>query len=76
MGMKVSISLPDEDLEFLDEYSRAVGYTSRSAAVHAAVRLLRSATLGDAYADAWAEWSASDDADLWDRTVSDGLVSG
>jgi len=72
--MKVSISLPDDDIAFLDEYSRSHGHPSRSAAVHAAVRLLRSATLGDAYADAWAEWSASGDAALWDEAVGDGAV--
>ncbi len=74
--MKLSVSLPDEDVEFLDEYAEEHGHRSRSAALHAAVRMLRSATLGDAYADAWAEWSDSADADLWGGTSSDGLVDG
>jgi hypothetical protein len=38
------------------------------------VRILRSSKLADAYADAWAHWDQSDEADAWDRTVSDGLV--
>lgn len=74
--MKLSVSLPNEDVEFLDEFARSVGHPSRSAAVHAAVRLLRSATLGEAYADAWAEWSESDDAALWGRASDDGLGVG
>ena len=39
--MKVSVSLPDDDVEFLDAYARSQGIESRSAVVHKAVRLLR-----------------------------------
>ena len=35
--MKVSVSIPDEDVRFLDEYARDQGLDSRSAAVHRAV---------------------------------------
>ena len=52
--MKVSVSLPSDDVEFLDEYAKTHGYDSRSAVVHAAVRMLRSAKLGDAYEQVWA----------------------
>ena len=72
--MKISVSLPDEDVAFLDSYARSQGFQSRSAVVHTAVRMLRSSKLGDAYADAWREWEESDDAELWDRTASDGLA--
>jgi Arc/MetJ-type ribon-helix-helix transcriptional regulator len=72
--MKISVSLPDEDVEFLDSYARAQGFESRSAVVHTAVRMLRSSKLGDAYADAWREWEESDDAELWDRIAADGLA--
>lgn len=71
--MKVSVSLPDEDVEFLDRYAASQGIGSRSAAVHKAVRLLRASQLGPAYEDAWAEWNDSTDADLWETAVSDGL---
>jgi Arc/MetJ-type ribon-helix-helix transcriptional regulator len=71
--MKVSVSLPDEDVEFLDAYARSQGIESRSAVVHKAVRLLRASELGPAYEDAWQEWAESDDASLWDSAVSDGL---
>jgi Arc/MetJ-type ribon-helix-helix transcriptional regulator len=74
--MKLSVSLPDEDVEFLDNYARTQGYRSRSAVVHRAVRMLRSSELGEAYADAWAEWSESSEADMWDVTIGDGLATG
>ena len=71
--MKVSVSLPDEDVEFLDRYAASQGIGSRSAVVHKAVRLLRAAELGPAYEEAWAEWAESDDDKLWEATNSDGL---
>jgi Arc/MetJ-type ribon-helix-helix transcriptional regulator len=73
-GMKISISLPDEDVEFLDSYAQSQGYRSRSAVVHSAVSMLRSSKLGDAYADAWQEWEDTGEAELWDRTTADGLA--
>ena len=72
--MKISVSLPDEDVDFLDSYAEAQGYGSRSAVVHTAVRMLRSSKLGDAYADAWREWGESGEAEVWDRATSDGLA--
>ena len=72
--MKISVSLPDDDVEFLDSYALSQGYVSRSAVVHSAVRMLRSSKLGDAYADAWREWEESGDAELWEKTTSDGLA--
>jgi len=74
LGMKISVSLPDEDVDFLDSYAENQGYKSRSAVVHTAVRMLRSSKLGDAYADAWQEWEDSGEAEIWDRAASDGLT--
>ena len=71
--MKVSVSIPDEDVRFLDEYAREQGLESRSAAVHRAVRLLRTAELAEAYQAAWEEWRSSDAA-AWDRTAGDGVA--
>lgn len=71
--MKLSVSLPDEDVEFLDSFAKEQGIESRSAVVHKAVRLLRATQLGDAYAEAWDDWSSSDDAERWDSAVGDGL---
>jgi Arc/MetJ-type ribon-helix-helix transcriptional regulator len=73
--MKVSVSLPAEDVEFLDAYVLAQGVPSRSAALHRAVRLLRANGLTSYYEDAWQEWSDSGDADLWDATAHDGIGS-
>lgn len=71
--MKVSVSLADEDVAFLDEYAISHQVASRSAAVQQAVDLLRSQNLAEAYADAWDEWSASGEAALWESVVGDGL---
>lgn len=71
--MKVSVSLPDEDVEFLDEYAASQGIGSRSAAVQRAVRLLRSSELGPAYEDAWRTWADGEDADVWESVAGDGL---
>ena len=73
--MKVSVSLPGEDVQFLDEYAKEQGLESRSAALHRAVRLLRTAGLGATYEAAWEEWAAEGQADLWESTTRDGLGS-
>jgi Arc/MetJ-type ribon-helix-helix transcriptional regulator len=72
--MKLSVSLPEEDVEFIDNYATEHGVASRSAVVQRAVSLLRSGELGDDYAAAWDEW-ASSDADGWEPTTADGLSS-
>ena len=71
--MKLSISLPDEDVAVLDAYVERTGLPSRSAGLHSAVRMLRYPTLEDDYDNAWEEWSTSGEADAWERTASDGL---
>ena len=71
--MKVSVSLPEDDLEYLDTYAKIKGLESRSAALQKAIRLLRTAELGGAYAAAWEEFAADSDAALWETTVGDGI---
>jgi Arc/MetJ-type ribon-helix-helix transcriptional regulator len=71
--VKLSVSLPDEDVEYLDAYAQTQGLESRSAAVHKAVRLLRASELGAAYEDAWTEWAEGEDAELWDKATADGV---
>ena len=73
--MKLSVSLPDEDIEFLDAYAQEQGIGSRSAAVHKAVRLLRAVELSDEYQQAWNVWNASDEGSVWDGALADGLKS-
>lgn len=70
--MKLSVSLPGDDVAFLDRYAERRGMPSRSAAVHRAVELLRREELGPAYADAWSTW-ATEEADVWEATIADGL---
>jgi Arc/MetJ-type ribon-helix-helix transcriptional regulator len=73
--MKVSISLPEDDVEFLDSYARVQGIESRSAVLHKAVGLLRATQLADAYEEAWDSWASSDDAEAWATVIADGLGS-
>lgn len=72
--MKLSVSLIDEDVAFIDEYARTHATASRSAVLHQAVDLLRASQLADNYEAAWDEWSAGDDAQSWDATAGDGLT--
>ena len=73
--MKLSVSLPDDDVRFLDEYAAQEGIDSRSAVLHRAVGLLKSAGLGRAYELAWHEWDASADSGPWESVVADGIES-
>lgn len=70
--MKLSVSLPDEDVRFIDAYAREQGH-SRSAALHHAVGMLRSTQLGPAYAAAFDEWDSSDEAAVWANVIGDGV---
>jgi Arc/MetJ-type ribon-helix-helix transcriptional regulator len=69
--MKVSVSLPPEDVSFLDEYVQRRGTPSRSAVLHQAIDLLRHSELEVEYAAAWSEWHGDD---AWDEAVADGLT--
>ncbi|MGO9900905.1 MAG: ribbon-helix-helix domain-containing protein [Solirubrobacteraceae bacterium] len=71
--MKVSVSLPGEDVEFLDAYAATHAFPSRSAVVQQAIRVLRESELSDAYGPAWEEWARGDQADAWEPTSADGL---
>ena len=71
--MKISVSLPDEDVEFLDRQARSLGTGSRSAVVQRAIRLMRAVELGPEYARAWDEWAAEGEGDAWEAVVGDGL---
>ena len=70
--MKLSVSIPNDDVRFLDDYAREQGLDSRSAALHRAIRLLRTAELAAAYESAWGEWAGTDAA-AWDATAGDGM---
>jgi Arc/MetJ-type ribon-helix-helix transcriptional regulator len=68
-SVKISISLDESDIAYLDTEQLDGRYASRSAAVHDAIRLLRESRLADAYAEAFAEW---DDGE-WDASTADGI---
>lgn len=68
--MKLSVSLPAEDVEFVDSYVERTGEPSRSSAIHRAIELLRADELEDEYACAFDEW----DEPEWDRAAADGLA--
>ena len=71
--MKVSVSIPESDVAFLDDYAESHGMASRSAALHKAIRLLRANELSQHYAAAFAEWDSDGEDSLWDAAVADGL---
>jgi Arc/MetJ-type ribon-helix-helix transcriptional regulator len=70
--VKLSVSIRDEDVEFIDRYADEHRVGTRSGVVQRAVALLRATELGEAYADAWQEWTGGD-ADTWDAALGDGL---
>lgn len=72
-GTKLSVSLPESDVAFIDRYAAAHGVPSRSAAVQRAIALLRASELADAYLDAWQEWVAEGEAEAWEPAVDDGI---
>jgi hypothetical protein len=73
--MKLSVSLRDDDVEFIDSYAADHGVDSRSGVVQRAVALLRTIELGDDYAAAWDEWDDGG-GDAWDVVSGDGIGDG
>ena len=71
-GVKISVSLTEQDVEYVDVYARRRGVQSRSAVIREALRLLQASELGPDYAAAWDDWP-DDEQDAWDATVADGL---
>jgi Arc/MetJ-type ribon-helix-helix transcriptional regulator len=71
--VKLSVSLPDADVAFLDEYARETEADSRSAVIQYSIKLLRQHQLMAQYEEAMKEWEKSEDAALWDSVVGDGL---
>jgi len=72
--MKLSVSLPDEDVAVLDEFARVAGLSSRSAALRRAIALLRLPRLERDYEAAWSEWESAGEQDVWDVAIGDGTA--
>ncbi|MEU5160210.1 ribbon-helix-helix domain-containing protein [Streptomyces sp. NPDC020875] len=71
--MKISVSLPEGDVAFLDEYAAATAADSRSAVIHTAIELLRASELERDYAQAWQDWEQDETVADWDLVTGDGL---
>jgi Arc/MetJ-type ribon-helix-helix transcriptional regulator len=70
--MKVSVSLPADDIAFVDRYARDNGL-NRSTTMREAITMLRRRNLSADYDAAVDEWVASGEADVWDVTTGDGV---
>ncbi|MBN9149924.1 MAG: hypothetical protein J0H56_00700 [Micrococcales bacterium] len=69
------MSLPPEAVAFLDEQTRSGVYPPRSAALSAAVTVLREASMTDSYAAARDEWERSGEDALGESVAGDGVAS-
>ncbi|UFS58907.1 ribbon-helix-helix protein, CopG family [Subtercola endophyticus] len=72
MTTKLSVSLSESDVEYIDELARAKS-GNRSAVIHDLVRIAREKRAVSDYSLAADEWASSGDAKLWEGTASDGL---
>jgi hypothetical protein len=72
--MKLSVSVPSDDIEFLDAYAAEHELGSRSAAMHHAIHALRVAALPGSYAAAWSDWEDDGEAAAWDAAAGDGAA--
>lgn len=72
-GMKISISLEEKDLTFLDKYASAHSLETRSAAMRKAIDALRKEELAWQYEQAFSEWEGSENQKFWDRFSGDGI---
>lgn len=71
--MKVSVSIPDDDLAYVQTQVASGRYPTRSAVMHAAIRSLRTRDLEAQYAEAARDWRESGEEAVWDVTNADGL---
>jgi Arc/MetJ-type ribon-helix-helix transcriptional regulator len=72
--VKLSVSLPEQDVAALDRYAETSGLRSRSAALQHAIRLLSDPELEQDYATAWEDWESSGEAAVWEASTGDGLT--
>ena len=70
---KISISLPNDLIYYLDDCIREHHFEGRSEVIAHALRAMRERELETAYAAASQEWDGSEDARIWDSALADGL---
>jgi hypothetical protein len=68
------VSLPADDVSFVDACARRRGNASRSPVLHQAIELLRLSEMEQSYLEAWDGWADSDGAKLWEHTAADGIT--
>ena len=73
--MKLSVSLPEKDIRFVDEYAATHEIENRSAVLRKALKLLRQQELAEQYRAAYTEWHESGEDEVWDVVVGDGIAS-
>ena len=66
---KLSISIPDSALQFVERYRKTHAIKTRSEVIQEALALLRERELDAAYREASVEFDTD-----WDRASSDGLT--
>lgn len=71
--MKLSVSLPETQVAFLDRYRQEHGLSSRSEVLQVALKLLQGRMLEEEYRAAGEEWQRNGDAKLWNEVDSEGL---
>ena len=71
--VKVSTTLPERDVVFIERYAKEKNLPSRAAAYQAAVKALRDQELMRQYEEADKEWYESGEAAVWECTVGDGI---
>ena len=72
-AVKVSTTLPERDVDFIERYTIRNNLPNRAAAYQAAVRALRHEDLMRQYEEADKEWYESGEVEVWECTVGDGI---
>ncbi len=70
---KLSISVKDNWLSFIEEYQKNYNIKSRSEVLERGLAALKQLELQDQYHLAYKEWFNSDENDIWDLTTADGI---
>lgn len=73
MGVKISVSIPEDELALLDELIAREELPNRSAGVRRAIEEFRRARLAAEYKECFSQPSFEDEAKLWEDTLADGL---
>jgi Arc/MetJ-type ribon-helix-helix transcriptional regulator len=74
VGMKLSVSLPEKDIQFMDRYAETHEIENRSAVLRTALKLLREGELAAQYRAAYTEWHESGEDEVWEVVVGDGIA--